>query len=116
MSSTVVHHWWRFVISQHRLFFRMMRETPNSLSGLPYLDLVIKKIEKEHTAMMRMSYPAVVKEYREHLLSSERHFLSYLRAVKAGYLPQAEVYYNMAAADLSMLQFLFMENGIESYI
>lgn len=116
VTSTVIDHWWQYIRHDHRLFLRLMNEKPEHLEKLPYMNIIITHIERNRTTLLQMSYPNTAKTVREHLLSAERYFLGCLRALQKGNLEDAELYHNMAHADLSMLQYIFMESGVKSHI
>jgi|GEM_PF-6950951 len=116
ITSTVLDHWWDSIRRDHRLFLRMMDENPEQLEGLPYLEIVITHIDRNRIKLLRMSFPRITKDARAHLLSAERYFLGCLRALRSGNRAEADMFYNMAQADLSMLQYIFMESGVKSYI
>ena len=116
VENTVIHHWWRMTRRQHRMFFRLLQEKPEVLARLPYLKRVIVTIQAERLQLLRDSFPSSAKETRSYLLSAEHHFLACLEAVQKGKLIEANIHYENAQADISLLLYIFMERGLESYV
>lgn len=116
ITSTVLDRWWQSIRRDQRLFLRLMDETPEQLDGLPYLGIIITHIERNRIHLLQMEFPRIVKDARAHLLSSERYFVACLQALQKDNRREADMFYNLAQADLSMLQYIFMENGVKSYI
>ncbi|MEL6404864.1 MAG: hypothetical protein AAFV98_17115 [Chloroflexota bacterium] len=116
VENTVIHHWWRFTRRQHRMFFRLLQEKPEVLAQLPYLKRVIVTIQAERLQLLRSSFPSSAKETRGYLLSAEHYFLACLEAVQKGNLAEANMHYEKAHSEVSLLLYVFMERGIESYI
>lgn len=116
VKTTVIQHWWRYTHRSHRLTLRLLREKPENLAHLNSLAIIVRSIDKTHTETLRDRYPNTVRELRSFLLSAERNFIECLRAIQVADMTQAEKYYNNAKNDLSLLQYIFMEKGIESHI
>ncbi len=116
VKTTVIEHWWRDTRREHRLSLRLLREKPEHLARLTRLDVIITKIDNSHLNTLREYFPNTVREYRSFLLSAERNFIECLRAIRAKNLTEATRYYNNAHDDLSLLQYMFMEQGIKTYI
>ncbi|MGJ3239276.1 MAG: hypothetical protein ACFE0Q_11265 [Anaerolineae bacterium] len=104
--------WWQQVRREHRLFLRMVHEEPGHLQGLAYLGAIQRKVQHTHTQTLRASYPEVAKEARSYLLSAERAFMVSLDAMAAGNMAQAYFHQHKALNELSLLQYIFMENSI----
>jgi len=116
VKTTVIEHWWRYTRREHRLSLRLLREKPENLAQLAYLEIIITKIDSSYMNTLRDRFPNTVREFRSFHLSAERNFIECLRAIRAGNMAEARKYYNTAHDDLSLLQYLFMEQNIKSYI
>ncbi len=116
ISSTALIHWWRYMLGEHRLFFRLVNESLENLSRLPYLKAIIKKLNSIQAITIAFEYPPQAEEIRLHLLSALRYFIGCLQALLTANRCEAEMLYNLVHADLSMLQYIFMTQGIKSYV
>ena len=116
IQSTIIEHWWRHTRRENRLCIRLLREKPEHLAQLARLQIIINKIDNSYIRTMRAHYPEAVYEFRSFFLSVERNFIECLRAIHVDDMAEAEKYYHSAHDDLSLLQYLFMEQGVESNI
>lgn len=116
VQSTVIQHWWRYTHREHRLTLRLLREKPENLAHLNSLPIILRSIDKKHTETLRSRYPNAVRELRSFMLSAERNFIECLQSIHNEDMTEAERHYNNAKNDLSLMQYIFMELGIESHI
>lgn len=116
VTHTVMLHWWQYARREHRLCLRIMAEKPSNLINLAYLEMLIKHIEAKRLRALKTDYPLAVKEVRSYLLSSEHEFLCCLEALQDNNIVEAEIHYNRSHNDLSLLRYILMENGIQSYL
>lgn len=116
VANTVIDHWWQNTRRDHRLHLRLMQEKPENLQKMPYIELVIKSLDRTRTKTLRQSYPKTVREVRSYLVSSQRNFIECLNALQQNNLIEATIHYERAWNDLTLLQYIFMEHGVQSYI
>lgn len=115
-ENTTIQSWWRSIRRSHRLFFRLLSEKPSDLAQLPNLDVLIYNIDKVRHGMAFDHHPQATKTVYHHLQTAERHFVSYLQSLKVKDMQAAQDFYDQAICEVAMLQYFFMERGLNSYL
>ena len=116
IQSTVIKHWWRRTVHDNRLFIRLVSEDIQQLDQLPYLLAIAEKVNEGRVDIITDDYPYTVEAIRLHLLSAQRYFIECLQALLIKDPIEAQMLHNLAHAEISMLQYIFMTHGIKSYI
>lgn len=115
-QNVIIHGWWRNIRRNHRLFFRLMIEQPEHLALLGNLEAIIHHIERERNRLIFDHHPRCADVINSHLLAAERHFVATLRALQAADMSEAASYYDRTHAEMALLEYLFMERGLDTYL
>lgn len=116
ISPIILESWWLTTVRENRLFIRLISEDVQHLAQLSYLQIIGEKINESRIDMIEADYPHYVEDIRLHLLSAQRYFIECLQALMIKDPIEAQMLHNLAHAEISMLQYIFMTHGIKSYI
>ena len=104
--------WWTYARSNHRLYFRLIRENANSLKHIPNYEICIHSLENGYRWLMRSICPKEATVIRQYLISSTRHLIDSLRKIRDGLSEEGSALLEQAGLEMDLLRYELMNMGI----
>lgn len=104
--------WWDYARSNHRLYFRLIRENADGLKHIPNYEICIHSLENGYRWLMRAICPQEAKVVRQYLISSTRHLIDSLRKIRDGQIDEGSNLLEQASLEMDLLRYELMNMGI----
>lgn len=112
IDYTAVDIWWRYAQSNHRLFFRLVQETLNTLEYIPNYEACIHVLENGYRWLLRTICPQEAKIIRQYLISSTRHLIDSLRKLRDGEMNESADLLGQASLEADLMRYELMQMGL----
>lgn len=109
---TAVDIWWRYAQSNHRLYFRLVQETPDTLNHIPNYDICIHTLESGYRWLLRTICPQEAKTVRQYLITSTRHLIDSLQKLRDGQSEESANLLGQASLEMDLLRYELMNMGL----
>lgn len=113
LDYAAVEIWWRYTQSNHRLFFRLVHETPANLTCIPNFEICIHTLENGHRGLMRSICPQEARIVQQYLASATRHLIDSLRKLRDGETEEGADLLGQASLEMDLLQYELMSMGLQ---
>lgn len=112
IDYTAVDIWWRYAQSNHRMYFRLVQETSNTLNHIPNYEVCIHALENGYRWLLRTICPREAKTIRQYLISSTRHLIESLHKLRDGQDEESAELLGQASLEMDLLRYELMTMGL----